>query len=209
MNAPTKTYDSPLRRRQQAETRDAILAATAAIVEAEGLDALSYSAIAVRAGVQERTVFRHFPTRGELLEAFWQWVNGQAGITGFPASEEELLRLPPEVYDRFDRQAGMMSALVFSEAGRKFRLRVNDERQEAYRRILSTHTQGLDDATATRIRAVIQLLYSATAWATMRDHWHLDGRAAGETVAWAIGCLLDAVEAGRLPASPSPEDTTD
>ena len=80
MNAPTKSYDSPLRRRQQAATRDAILEATGLLVEAEGLDALSYAAIAAKAGVQERTVYRHFPTKGELLEAFWRWEIGRAHV---------------------------------------------------------------------------------------------------------------------------------
>lgn len=207
MNTPTKTYDSPLRRRQQAATRDAILEATGLLVETEGLDALSYAAIAARAGVQERTVYRHFPTKGELLEAFWRWVNDQAGIGGFPTSEAELLRLPPEVYARFDERAGMMAALVFSEAGRKFRLRVNAERQEAYGSILAARTESLDPETAKRLRAVVQLLYNATAWATLRDHWGLDGRSSGETVSWAIRCLLDAAARGDLP-SPSPDMPT-
>ncbi len=199
MNAPTKTYDSPLRRRQQAATRDAILEATGLLVETEGLDALSYAAIAAKAGVQERTVYRHFPTKGDLLEAFWRWVNDQAGIGGFPVSEAELLRLPPEVYARFDERAGMMAALVFSEGGRKFRLRVNEERQDAYRALLAERTEALDPDVAQRLRAVVQLLYSATAWATLRDHWGLDGRSSAETVSWAIRCLVDAAARGDLP----------
>lgn len=204
MNTPTKTYDSPLRRRQQAATRDAILEATALLVEEQGLDALSFAAIAERAGVQERTVYRHFSTRQDLLAAFWGWVNDQAGIMGFPTTEADLRRLPPEVYARFDQQAGLMRALVFSEAGRQFRLAVNDERQAAYRQILADRLKGVSPEVADRLCAVIQLLYSVTAWATLRDCWPLDGRAAGETVAWAIDRLLAAAEAGDLPL-PTPE----
>lgn len=203
MNAPTKTYDSPLRRRQQAATRDAILEATGLLVEEQGLDALSFAAIAERAGVQERTVYRHFATRQDLLTAFWAWVNDQAGIAGFPASEADLRRLPPEVYARFDGQAGLMRALVFSEAGRQFRLAVNDQRQAAYRQILGDRLKDQPPEVADRLCALVQLLYSATAWATMRDCWPLDGRAAGETVAWAIDRLLAAIDAGDLPL-PSP-----
>lgn len=201
MNTPTKTYDSPLRRRQQAATRDTILEAASAIVEERGLDGLSYAAVAARAGVQERTIYRHFPTRADLLDSFWAWVNREAGIAGFPRDEGELRRLPPEVYEGFDRRAGMMAALVYSEAGRGFRLRVNAERQTAYRAALADRLRGLDPAVADRVCAVMQLLYSATAWATMRDFWQLDGRAAGETVAWAIECLLAAIENGDVPKS--------
>ncbi|PWR20071.1 TetR/AcrR family transcriptional regulator [Zavarzinia compransoris] len=207
MNTPPKTYDSPLRRRQQAATRDAILEAAGLLVEERGLDALSFAAVAERAGVQERTVYRHFPTRGELLAAFWTWVNDQAGIAGFPDSEAALRRLPPAVFARFDERAGMMRALVFSEAGRQFRLAVNGERQAAYRTILAERLKDLDPAAATRICAVVQLLYSATAWATLRDCWPLDGKAAGETVAWAIDRLLAAVEAGDCPPIPETSES--
>ncbi|MCF4164929.1 TetR/AcrR family transcriptional regulator [Zavarzinia compransoris] len=212
MNTPSKTYDSPLRRRQQAATRDAILEAVGQVVEAGGLDALSYGAVAAAAGVQERTVYRHFPSRPELLDAFWDWVNREAGIAGFPASEAELRRLPPEVYEGFDRRAGMMSALVYSEAGRAFRLRVNAERQAAYRTILEERLRDLPPGAADRVCALMQLLYSATAWATMRDFWQIDGRAAGETVTWAIDRLLAAIERGdvpmpdSLPAQPQKRD---
>ena len=123
---------------------------------------------------------------------------------GFPTTEADLRRLPPEVYARFDQQAGLMRALVFSEAGRQFRLAVNDERQAAYRQILADRLKGVSPEVADRLCAVIQLLYSATAWATLRDCWPLDGRAAGETVAWAIDRLLAAAEAGDLPL-PTPE----
>ncbi|MFA5122766.1 TetR/AcrR family transcriptional regulator [Zavarzinia sp.] len=205
MNAPTKTYDSPLRRRQQAATRDAILEAVGLLVEEAGLDAVSYAAVAVRAGVQERTVYRHFATRAELLDAFWRWVNDQAGIVGFPASEAELRAMPARAFAGFDKRPAMMAALAYSEAGRNFRLAVNAERQAAYRAVLAERLKGLGPETAARVCAAIQLLYSVTAWATMRDFWQLDGKAAGETVAWAIDRLLAAVEQGDLPSPASDE----
>ena len=57
-------YHSPLRRAQAAATRERILAACASLMEA-GAD-LTYSAIARTAGVQERTVYRHFPAKADL-----------------------------------------------------------------------------------------------------------------------------------------------
>ena len=198
MNAP-KPYDSPLRRRQQAATREAILEGVALLVEEGGLSAVSFAAVAARAGVQERTVYRHFASRSALLEAFWTWINEQAGIPGFPTQERDLTTKPPVFFPGFDRRARMMAALIFSEDGREFRLRVNEERQRAYRAVLAGRIAGLDPATATQVCAVIQLLYGATAWATMRDYWQLDGKASGEAIAWAIDRLLAAVSAGDVP----------
>lgn len=204
MNA-SKPYDSPLRRRQQAATRDAILEGVALLVEEGGLEAVSFAAVAARAGVQERTVYRHFASRTALLEAFWIWINEQAGIPGFPVQERDLTEKPPAFFQGFDRRARMMAALVFSQDGRDFRLRVNEERQKAYRAVLAGRTAGFDPVTRTQVCAVIQLLYGATAWATMRDYWQLEGKASGEAVAWAIGRLLAAVSAGDVPPHPSSE----
>jgi AcrR family transcriptional regulator len=205
MSETAKPYDSPLRRKQQAATREAILEAVALLVEEGGLDSLSFAAVATRAGVQERTVYRHFASKAALLEAFWSWINEQAGIPGFPTAEADLVALPPVSFQGFDRRAAMMAALIFSQAGRDFRLRVNDDRQRAYRAVLDQRLAGLDPAMATRICAVVQLLHGATAWATMRDYWGLDGKAAGETVAWAIDRLLSAVATGDIPFPAEPE----
>jgi glycosyltransferase involved in cell wall biosynthesis len=66
------------RDRQREETREQILRAVARQLEAGQMEDASFAEIAREAGVGERTVYRHFPTREALLGAFWTWMQGQA-----------------------------------------------------------------------------------------------------------------------------------
>src|SRR4051812_41716382 len=67
-----------LRERQRAETRQQILRAVGHQLETRSLEDLSFAEIARDAGVGERTVYRHFPTKEALLGAFWAWMQSEA-----------------------------------------------------------------------------------------------------------------------------------
>lgn len=197
-----RPYDSPLRRAQAEATRERILAALAGLLEGGGEEMPSNAAIAAAAGVKEVTVYRHFPNRDALLDAFWVWINRQAGFLAFPQTEAELLGQPPRVFAGFDRMEGVIRASLRTRQGRELRLRANAERQEAFRRCLAPALQGLEPPEARRLLAVVQLLYSASAWQTMKDYWGLDGAEAGEAAAWAIRTLIDAVRTPREEDTP-------
>jgi len=66
------------RDRQRQETREHILRAVARQLEAGEMEDVSFAEIARDAGVGERTVYRHFPTKEALLGAFWSWMQAQA-----------------------------------------------------------------------------------------------------------------------------------
>jgi AcrR family transcriptional regulator len=65
---PKRRYNLESRRRQQAERRAGIAAATARLHAAKGVIATSYADIAGQAGVSVPTVYSHFPTQRELLQ---------------------------------------------------------------------------------------------------------------------------------------------
>ena len=69
-----KRHGSDLRDEYAAQTRRRIVAAFVESLQDEGADDVSMAAIAKRANVAERTIYRHFKTRAELLTEAGEWI---------------------------------------------------------------------------------------------------------------------------------------
>lgn len=190
----TKRYESPLRTEQVQATRERILAAVRTILEQNPHSLLGFDELAAASGVNRRTIFRHFPTKEALLDAFWSSINASLGVRFWPEREEDLTDLPPDLFASLDAIEGIVRASHASGAGREMRLQANLERQRAFQDSLSQIVEGMEPKAARQLEAVVQLLFSATAWQTMKDYWGFTGREAGEAAAWAIRALLDAAK---------------
>ncbi|MBB3392223.1 AcrR family transcriptional regulator [Rhizobium sp. BK275] len=185
-------YESPLRAEQAQATRERILAGVRTMFEQNPDNALGFDELAAVSGVNRRTIFRHFPTKEALLEAFWNDANASLGVRFWPESEKDLTDLPPALFASLDGIEGIVRASHASGAGRQMRLQANDERQVAFRKSLAGISKNLPPERARQLEATVQLLFSATAWQTMKDYWGLSGEDAGKAAAWAIEALLDA-----------------
>ena len=195
MNTSSVTkYESPLRAEQAKATRERILAGVRTIFEARPDTSISFDELAEVSGVNRRTIFRHFPTKEDLLDAFWNHTNASLGVPFWPQRQADLTALPPDLFAALDEIEGIVRAAHMSGTAREMRLRANPERREVFRQALADVSEGLAPQRARQLEAVVQLLFSATAWQTMKDYWELPGRDAGEAAAWAIGVLLKAAQ---------------
>src|SRR6185312_12264800 len=82
--AKRRSYDNRARQEKAAQTRERIVAAGSDLVH--GFDSwnwrdLTFKAVAERAGVGERTVYRHFPTERHLHDAVMQRLESEAGVS--------------------------------------------------------------------------------------------------------------------------------
>ena len=73
------TISQPTNARSR-RTRAELLTAAHRILEEQGFDALTMTAVAERAGVTRRAVYMHFATRAELVSALFDHVAGAAGL---------------------------------------------------------------------------------------------------------------------------------
>ena len=191
MNIPAESrYSSPLREGQKSATHDLILAAVGRCLHNTGLAELNFAEVASEAQVSERTIYRHFPTRDALLEAFWKSLHGSLGINSFPGSAAELVSMPERVFPFFDQHEPIIRGMLASPQGREVRLSVNAERQQAIRVSVRDAVGDLPEPEFTHLCASIQLLYSATGWLTMKDYWGLSGADAGRAASASIQALL-------------------
>jgi AcrR family transcriptional regulator len=177
----------PLREARQAVVRDRVLDGVAELL-AQGED-LTYAKVATAAGVPERTVYRYFPTRQDLMTAVVAWVNER---TGRPrgTTRDEAIELVRQLFPIFDEMAPVVREVLMAPEGLAARLDGNDDRQAAAIALVNHEAPALDDATTRRVAAVVQLLTSAASWQTLRDYWDMDGDEAAEAVAVTLTMIF-------------------
>lgn len=202
-----RTYVSPLREARSLETRERILEGVARWMQDGAHGEFTLDAVARVAGVERRTVFRHFATKEVLLEAFWAWINQRLAPRTLPATLNELIEAPRETFARFDEQEGVIRASLHTPTGRTMRLAAADARRKAFRAALAEATRDASREDRRRLEAVAHVLYSAAAWETMRDYAALDGAEAGDAASWALSVLAEAVR-GSSPAARTSNKTT-
>ncbi len=199
MKREGRRYHSPLREAQARETREAILRSVAAWLQENPHGEFTLDVIAGRAGIERRTVFRHFPTKDALLAAFWSWINERVAPVTLPTSLGELLAAPRTTFARFDAEEGLIRASLHTSAGREMRGAQIAERQRAFRAALAEVAHRATPGERRNLECVAHALYSAAGWETMRDYAGATGEEAGAAVAWALTVLADAVRDGRSP----------
>ncbi len=179
-------------RDQQAEvTRGRILAAVAELLEQGDPSELTMPDVATASGVSLRTIYRHYPTRDELLEAAGRWIGDELLGHPYPQSLDEVADLFEAGCPQFDEHPGLVRALAFSQLGQQVRHFRRGERLEAISGALRTELPALPEADLRRAEAVLAYLHNMLAYTTMREESGLSGTEVGAAVGWAIRALVD------------------
>lgn len=192
------TYNSPLREAQSAATSQRILEAVAVVLERG--DEPTYAGVAQVAGCQERTVYRHFPTRDALAAAFWDWQYSILGPRDWTVGTEDgLLALIDRSFRAFDAHPELIKAMLHTGHGRAARLSENEQRRAMAERCVDDAVPGLDPESRRQAAAASQLLFSAAAWEVFRDYWDVDGEQGAETASLALTAMLEGLRRSSTP----------
>jgi AcrR family transcriptional regulator len=173
-------------------TQAAILAAYAELIEEVGTDDVSFRLVAVRAGVGERTVFRYYPTRADLLLATAAWIER----TIFTRAESESIFDVPiairEAMEAYDRRPEL--AYVVAETAMRG---VNGSdpapHREEFDGMLRHEAPSLGDDDRRAVVAALSHLDSAATWVTMRRELGMSGRDIADAATWAAEAILDPI----------------
>jgi AcrR family transcriptional regulator len=183
-----------LRADRAALVRERVLEGVATVLAAG--DDLTFARIAVAAGVPERTVYRHFPTRTHLFRAVFDWANDQIGFDGtIPVDADAAAALVRRVFPGFDDYAPVVRELLAAPEGSAVRLENAEARRHAALDLVRHEAPGLTPTATRRVAAAVQLLTVAAAWQTLHDYWDMDGKEAAETSALALELLLEGARA--------------
>jgi len=188
-----------LRERKKRALRDRILDELIQLMT-EGAPDLSHEAVAKRAQIGRRTIYRYFPDHEALMEAALLRVRTLAGPhVSLPANAEEILATLEPIYTGFDKIAPIAIMTRSTPQGRILRLSQNKARVKSYTAALADAVKALPEGDRRLATAMIQVLHT-TPWLEMHDHWGLTGKEIARATGWAIRTLLTDLKArGSLP----------
>lgn len=186
-----RSYESPLRERQMKETKEAIFRAATEQLADHGLAEFHIPRLAEAAGVSVRTVYRYFPTKDALLEAFAEWLDNQIGTPTGPRSLDELPGGVEAIFAAFDENEDVIRSQWATPQGRAIREKGRGPRLAAIRDAVRQTVPHLSAKEQREATAIFSLLHSSRTWQALKDDHGMDGREAGRTVAWALRTLVD------------------
>jgi AcrR family transcriptional regulator len=190
---PRRAYDSPARRRQAAETRDRIVAAGVDL--AHGFATwdwreLTFRAVAERAGVGERTVYRHFPTERHLHDAVMQRLEGEAGITYEDVDLDNLTEVTGRVFASLQRFTVNDSTRA---PGDPTFSGVDERRRRALLRAVSAATPHWSEGQRTTVAGLLDVLWNLPTYERLVGPWHMQATDATAAITWLMGTVLATV----------------
>ena len=198
-----RRYNSALRDRQVAQTRELILDAVADLLGDRRADEVATRDIAAAAGVSERTVYRHFPDRNALLEGLSRRLPpldggkpsfGVGRLDDIAPTSRRLMELLDEHYVIARAEA------VFNADPRRFASDTQANTREM-RELLARELPELGEREQLRIAAVIRCLVSTQAWLRMREEFGVPGTESGPVVAWVLDLIIRELRAGNAPTA--------
>ena len=194
-----RRYDSPLRRQRAAETRERIVGAGADLLHELPIwdwGALTVRAVAARSEVNERTVYRYFPSERALRDAVLVRLEQESGV------ELDGMRLE-DVADVTARMFEYVSSFPLAPRTPPDPtvLAANQRQRDALLSAVTAAARTSSPADRTIAAAMLDVLWSVVSYERLVAEWELDPEDAIRGLTWVIGLVEDAVRAGRHPVA--------
>jgi AcrR family transcriptional regulator len=192
-----RRYDSPLRRQRAAETRERIVAAGAALLHGFPIwnwRALTVRAVADQAGVNERTVYRYFPTERELRDAVMTLLEQEAGVDLEGLRLEGIQEVTARIFEyvsTFPLEPRTARDPTVAAA--------NERQREALLAAVVPLTADWPDVDRAIAAAMFDVLWSVVSYERLVTDWALEREDAIRAITWVIGLLQDAIRRGVRP----------
>ncbi len=193
-----RRYDSTLRRQHAAGTRERIVAAGSELLHRSSIRdwrALTVRAVAERAGVNERTVYRHFVNERALRDAVMQRLEQEAGIDLAGMRLEDVADVAARVFKHvssYPLKPRPPLDPTLTEAGRRQR--------KALLGAVAARTARWPEADRLVAAAMFDVLWSVASYERLVVDWQLDREQAIRGITWVIGLVEEAVRKGRRPS---------
>jgi AcrR family transcriptional regulator len=198
-DTPRRRYHSPARRQGAAETRERIIDAGSRLVRGFTTwdwDELTFRAVAERAGVSERTVYRNFPSERQLHDAIMARLEDEAGVSYQDVELDNLGEVTARVFGSLRRFA--TKDIVDTPRGPAF-AGADARRHEALNRAVTARAPEQPDAQRRALAGLLDVLWSPPTYERLIGAWNLDNVEAIGAVQWLIAKVIAAVDSNEPP----------
>lgn len=197
--APRRPYDNSARERKAARTREHIVSAAGDLVHEFDIwdwQELTFRAVAKRAGVSERTVYRHFPTERHLHDAIMRRLEEDAGVSYDDVDLTDLEALTGRVFAALQRFSVQQSVQTTRDP--TFAT-VDERRRDALHRAVSASTPQWADADRRAVAGLLDVLWNVPTYERLVGAWGINGPDATRAVGWLMAQVVQAIERGESP----------
>jgi AcrR family transcriptional regulator len=192
-----RSYDGTLRRERAAETRERIVDAGSALLHRTSVrdfKKLTIRAVAERAGVNERTVYRYFGNERGLRDAVMHRHEQEAGIDLAGMHLEDIAKVAAQIFGHVssyprDPRPTLDPTLV--DAAQRQR--------EALLGAVAGNAEGWTEQDQVIAAAMFDVLWSVASYERLVVDWGIDHQRAVEGISWVIGLVEQAVREGQGP----------
>jgi AcrR family transcriptional regulator len=192
-----RRYDSPVRRQRAAQTRDRILSAGAELLHGFptwNWSVLTVRAVAERARVNERTVYRYFATERELRDAVLARLEEESGVAVEGLSLDDVAAVTARMLDY------VSSFPIVSRTARDDTVAAANARQRAaLLAAIEPYTESWSATDRAVAAATLDVLWSVVSYERMVVDWELAPEDAIRGLTWTIQLVESAVRAGVVP----------
>lgn len=192
-----RRYDSSLRRKRAGETRERIIAAGVELLHdfpVWNWRALTVRAVAKRAGVNERTVYRHLANERELRDAVMARHQEEARVDLEGLELEDLREMTARIWayvSSFPLEPRMPRDPTLTATGKRQR--------DALLAAVAPATEEWAEEDRVLAAAMLDVLWSVSSYERLVADWRLDPGEAIRGVRWVMGLVERAIREGRRP----------
>jgi AcrR family transcriptional regulator len=158
--------------------------------------ALTFRAVAERAGVGERTVYRHFPTERHLHDAVMQRLEQEAGVSYEGLTLADLTAVTERVFrSRLSFSAGASIAVPDDPTF----VAADERRRQALLAAVSGGAPDWSEHQQRAVAALLDVLWNLPTYERLVGAWQLPAADAERAISWLIETLARQVTNGEPP----------
>jgi AcrR family transcriptional regulator len=192
-----RSYDGRLRQERAAETRQRIIAAGSELLHSATIrdwNRLTVRAAAERAGVNERTVYRHFGSERGLRDAVMHRLEEEAGIDLEGMHLEDIGAVAAQIFEHVSSYPIEPRPLLDPTL-----IDANQRQKAALLAAVTARTGQWPPGDQSLAAAMLDVLWSVGSYERLAVDWQMDPEQAIRGVSWVIGLVEKAVQDGHGP----------